>query len=813
MNWPIQRKLQLGFGLVIVTVVFIGVVSHQNTRELVQASYGVLAKTHQVLRELESTRSAILDAESATRGYIIAGDDESLEQFAAATSRLRDHITRLRQETADNPQQQERISLLEQATTEKLNSEQEIIDTRKSKGAKAASLMVGTGRGKAAMDQIRQIVAEMTIDENVLLRRRAVSSEQNASNAVVSVTVLVALALILFSAAYVMIRHDIFERKRVEEALRESEARYRDLFEDATDVIFTLDLAGNFTSANKAAEDLTGFKRARGSKVNIAQVVSQEHLTLARQMLERKLIDKAPTRYEIEIAAKDGRRVPLEVSTRIMYKDGRPVGIQGIARDITSRKQGEEARRLGEERVRSLFEEAPVAYHEIDTRGFVRRVNRAECSLLGFEASEILGKHIWDFVAEEEREKSREAVGRKVTEQQALIPFQREYVRRDGARLILEIHENLIRDRNGAVAGLRSAMLDVTQRKQTEQELERRSSEITLLSELGSLLQACTSTEEAYGVIVQFGPKLFPTSPGAVCVLSASRNLVEAVAVWGESPSGEAVFTPESCWALRSGRVHFVDEPKSSLLCRHLINSRAAAHLCAPMMAQGDALGILHIQGGRDVQGRPEGLEDSKQQLAMTLAEQIGLALANLKLRETLRVQSIRDPLTGLYNRRYMEESLERELRRAARNYRPLGAIMLDLDHFKRYNDTFGHDAGDSVLREFGNFLQTRVREEDIACRFGGEEFVLILPDTSLEVTQQRADQLREGVKHLHVQHRGQALGPVTASLGVAVFPEHGASSDDLFRAADEALFQAKAQGRDRVVIGKPVQQVPETVS
>jgi diguanylate cyclase (GGDEF)-like protein len=231
------------------------------------------------------------------------------------------------------------------------------------------------------------------------------------------------------------------------------------------------------------------------------------------------------------------------------------------------------------------------------------------------------------------------------------------------------------------------------------------------------------------------------------------------------------------------------------------------------MMAQGEALGILHIQGGRDAQGRPEGLEDSKQQLAMTLAEQIGLALANLKLRETLRVQSIRDPLTGMYNRRYMEESLERELRRAARNYRPLGAIMLDLDHFKRYNDTFGHDAGDSVLREFGNFLQTRVREEDIACRFGGEEFVLILPDASLEVTRQRADQLREGVKRLQLQHRGQGLGPVTASLGVAVFPEHGANSDDLFRAADEALFQAKAQGRDRVVIGKPTQQVPETVS
>src|SRR6266403_2187503 len=144
-------------------------------------------------------------------------------------------------------------------------------------------------------------------------------------------------------------------------------------------------------------------------------------------------------------------------------------------------------------------------------------------------------------------------------------------------------------------------------------------------------------------------------------------------------------------------------------------------------------------------------LSDSKRQLATAVAEQVGLALANLKLRETLRLLSVRDPLTGLFNRRFMQESLERELRRAARSSRPLGGILLDIDHFKQFNDSYSHEAGDIVLRELGGFLQSQIRGEDIACRVGGEEFLLILPDTSLDVTRQRAEKLREASKRVSI--------------------------------------------------------------
>jgi diguanylate cyclase (GGDEF)-like protein len=194
------------------------------------------------------------------------------------------------------------------------------------------------------------------------------------------------------------------------------------------------------------------------------------------------------------------------------------------------------------------------------------------------------------------------------------------------------------------------------------------------------------------------------------------------------------------------------------------------------------------------------------------VAERIGLAAANLRLREVLKAQSIRDPLTGLFNRRYMEESFERELHRANRDGITIGAIMLDLDHFKQFNDTFGHDGGDVILEEFSALLLARTRKEDIVCRYGGEEFLIILPGASLEDTQIRAESLLGAAKKIAVSSRGRELGPISASIGVALYPKHGNTLGSLIGAADEALYQAKAHGRGCVVsAGSP--PIPKVVS
>jgi diguanylate cyclase (GGDEF)-like protein len=179
------------------------------------------------------------------------------------------------------------------------------------------------------------------------------------------------------------------------------------------------------------------------------------------------------------------------------------------------------------------------------------------------------------------------------------------------------------------------------------------------------------------------------------------------------------------------------------------------------------------------------------------------MALSNLKLREALREQSIRDPLTGLYNRRYMEEVLKQHISRVTRHLHPLGIIMIDIDHFKHFNDTNGHAAGDALLRELGEFLQRRIRGEDVACRYGGEEFILIMPEAFLEAAHQRAELLRQGAKGLRVRDAGQSLGGITLSLGVAIYPQHGRTIENILRAADSALYRAKQDGRDRVVVAE----------
>jgi len=239
-------------------------------------------------------------------------------------------------------------------------------------------------------------------------------------------------------------------------------------------------------------------------------------------------------------------------------------------------------------------------------------------------------------------------------------------------------------------------------------------------------------------------------------------------------------------------------------VCQHVGNALPRATFCLPLMAQGEALGILYMEAvsgdHSEVTGPKEFLSESDRKLAAVLSEQIGLALANLKLRDTLRNQSVRDALTGLFNRRYLEESLERELSRATRNGGSVAVLMIDIDHFKGFNDTFGHQAGDTLLREVGELLKGRTRGQDLACRYGGEEFAIVMTQASLEAAINRAENLRREVKQINVQHGGQSLGVVNISVGVSIFPVHASAMDELIRLADEALYRAKHGGRDQVV-------------
>lgn len=325
-----------------------------------------------------------------------------------------------------------------------------------------------------------------------------------------------------------------------------------------------------------------------------------------------------------------------------------------------------------------------------------------------------------------------------------------------------------------------------------------RTHELLAMNDMVELLQSCHTVNEAVQVTRSLLPDLFPNSTGDLLVYDETDRLTVAVR-WGAGDEAlPEFFQDQDCWALRRGRAHQTEiaEHGNSLMCRHVAVVKGY-HVCLPLTAQGTTFGVLHV--GFDTRKTRE--RESRHQYVATVADQLSISFANLSLRESLQQQSVRDPLTGLYNRRYLEETVERELGRAQREQKPLSVIMLDLDYFKTINDEHGHSAGDKVLVNVANLLGSHLRGEDLICRFGGEEFTIILPGAPMEVAEARAEQLRELIQASPVAlgEEGQLL--VTASLGIATFPDHGADMAALIDAADDALYEAKENGRNRVVI------------
>jgi diguanylate cyclase (GGDEF)-like protein len=328
---------------------------------------------------------------------------------------------------------------------------------------------------------------------------------------------------------------------------------------------------------------------------------------------------------------------------------------------------------------------------------------------------------------------------------------------------------------------------------------ESRAKEVTLLAQMGALLHACATREEACRIVARSMGELFPRLPAALYLANASGEDLKPVIAQGSLSRTASPIVAADCWALRRGQVHVVSRDMGDLRCAHAADEPART-VCVPLMAQGTAIGVLHVRDS--TANRKDGAEDvnsASQALAETVAEQAALSLANLRLRDELRELAISDPLTSLYNRRFAQETLTREIHRAQREQGSIGIITFDIDFFKSVNDRYGHDAGDAVLKAVAAELQGSIRGGDIACRMGGEEFSIMMPGATLKVARQRAEELRAAIAALRLRHAQAELPAVSLSCGVAAFPEHGVTADALLRAADQALYRAKAAGRNRV--------------
>lgn len=337
---------------------------------------------------------------------------------------------------------------------------------------------------------------------------------------------------------------------------------------------------------------------------------------------------------------------------------------------------------------------------------------------------------------------------------------------------------------------LHAANLELQERSAA---LETRSAVVQKLGLMAHRMHAARSDEEFAAIIGRFVPQILPGLSGTVYGHNNSRNHLVQIASWGDVPPASPPFEPEECWALRLGQPHDVTNPDLEISCSH--TKAANPYVCVPLLAGGEVIGLIHLEGVLSAEDRFR---------LDALREDVASALVNHKLQRDLREQTIRDPLTGLFNRRYLEESLNVEIARAARGVSPLAVIMCDVDHFKRFNDEHGHDAGDAVLKAVASEMSEHFRDGDVICRYGGEEFTILALNATPEVIAARVERLRSAITRMHVRVGHRQLSATSMSFGIATYTA-GASADGptLLQMADEALYRAKREGRNRAVIAE----------
>ena len=606
--------------------------------------------------------------------------------------------------------------------------------------------------------------------------------------------------------------HDITQFKQMQKELRDSEERYQILFSNAPVGITVTDLQGNFSASNQAIRELLGYTSEELAAIKISDFYLDK--TARQRLIDMSEKYGVVRDFETDFTLRDGKEITVLINTDLIEFEGKKVLLTSI-RDITDIKKAEEALTKERDFINAILETADSLILVLDHEGRITRFNRTCEKKSGYTFKDVKHQYIWDVLSADQQ--TTKKIFQQLLSGNYPIMHENLWKMKNGETRLISWSSTVLPDKNNQIEYIVATGIDITAQRRAEtalqeahdklsswvKELEQRNEEMALMGEMGGQLQICQSMNEICAISAQYIQRICPDSHGAIYIINSSRNLAEGIEFWGEPVFTDQVFLPSNCWATRRSGPHLIDKDHPGLRCEHVNGPEDCQYLCVPMMAQGEIMGILHLNHMESDQETQRGplYTQHKVQLVMNLAEDIALALSNLKLRETLREQSIRDALTGLFNRRYMEETLTRELYRAEREKIPVGVIMLDIDHFKEFNDVSGHDGGDALLRELGVYMQGNIRGGDIVCRFGGEEFFIVLPGADTENTRLRAEEFRKGVKELLVYHLGRPLGKCTISLGVAAYPEHGLTADALIKNADNALYRAKHEGRDKVVV------------
>jgi len=553
----------------------------------------------------------------------------------------------------------------------------------------------------------------------------------------------------------VMSFRDITERERTGEVLKESEARYRDLFENANDIIYVHDLEGNYVSINQAAERVIGYTREEIRLMNMDQIVAPEHLEMIRQKLAEKTAGGVKhTAYEVDCIAKDGHRLTLEVNSRVIYRDMVPVAVQGIARNITERKQTQEVLRIREEQYRDLYENANDLIYTHDLKGNFTSLNRAGEVITGYKREEAMKMNLSQVVAPEFLEAARAMTTRKVAGE-APGTYELEIVAKEGNRVSLELSTRLI-IQDGKPVGVQGIGRDITERKRADSAL--RESEYKLRTLLDSMSEGLLQVDTEDRILfvnnclcemVGYSQEELIDTDWSLLLLDEGRDFIKTV---NERRRKGIADTYEICLKKKSGEL------------------------------------IWTMVGGVPMVNA-EGVVSGSMGVFTDITER-------KRAEEQLLYDAFHDGLTGLANRALFMDHLQLTIERGKRKPESLyGILFLDFDRFKVINDSLGHAEGDKLLKLVAERLESSLRPGDLVARLGGDEFTILLNELEDESDARRiAERIQEDLKVPFVLSGREVFSSV--SIGIALSSAGQEKAEDMLRHADIAMYSAKAKGK-----------------
>jgi diguanylate cyclase (GGDEF)-like protein/PAS domain S-box-containing protein len=609
-------------------------------------------------------------------------------------------------------------------------------------------------------------------------------------------------------ASILTISDDITGLRRALTSLAESEKRFRSLFEGLPIGLYRTTANGRLVDINQAMVNLLHYPNRESL---LARNVFDLYANPADRSQQIEAIKQGNIdHFEMQLVCWDGEVIWVNDSPRtVIGAEGETI-FEGSLVDISHRKEVENELLASEKKFRNIFDLSPNSVMLADLSANILDCNIGTLQVHGAASKQdLIGSNITVLVAPEYHLRLFELM-ETTLEESGVQGVELIMLRSDASRFPAEISTSIIPNVAGRPTMMIITVMDISSRKEAEfklqvtqaqlgqrvDELEARTHQITLLTEMSNMLQVCLRPDEAYNFIGRYAARLFSQTAGVLMIFNPNSKQLLPQARWGQLEVEPLAYAMEDCWALRSGQAYLAPEGGAARLCRHFQQKLTHGSLCVPILSEGEIIGVINLLA---CEGSGS-LMEAQIQLASAMAEQIGLALSNLQLRDNLHQQAIHDPLTGLYNRYHLRESLESELIVAEQTGAPVSVVMIDLDHFKAMNTRYGHLNVDALLSEFGKLMQSFAINGEVALRYGGDEFVLILPNTSLEQAGERAEQLRRRVRQLVVNLGGQSIQNLTLSIGIAGWPRHGRTFTELLKAADAALFRAKEE-RDRVVI------------